>query len=163
ERAALPLPSVLVLQEAWGVNDHLEDVTRRFAAAGYTALAPDLYAKDGARPAPLERDRMTALVAFVNTQPSAFFMDPSARAPALATLPDAERARIGESFEAIYANFGKTPFLEPTIAAARWLREECPKSRGRPVASVGFCMGGAYSALLACSDPELAGAVIFYG
>lgn len=34
---------VIVLQEWWGLNDHIKDVTDRFAAAGFTALAPDLY------------------------------------------------------------------------------------------------------------------------
>ena len=43
-RAALPLPSVVVIQEIFGVVEHIEDVTRRIAAAGYVALAPDLYA-----------------------------------------------------------------------------------------------------------------------
>lgn len=38
-----PLPGLIVLQEWWGVNEHIKDVTRRFAAAGYVALAPDLY------------------------------------------------------------------------------------------------------------------------
>jgi carboxymethylenebutenolidase len=34
---------VIVIQEYWGVNDHIKDVADRFAAAGFTALAPDLY------------------------------------------------------------------------------------------------------------------------
>ena len=38
-----PLPGLIVLQEWWGLNEHIKDVTRRFAAAGYVALAPDLY------------------------------------------------------------------------------------------------------------------------
>ncbi len=38
-----PAPGVIVIQEWWGLNDHIKDVTRRFAAAGYVALAPDLY------------------------------------------------------------------------------------------------------------------------
>ena len=53
ERAQGPLPGVLVIQEAWGVDAHIEDVTRRFAAAGYLALAPDLFSEGGKRPAPL--------------------------------------------------------------------------------------------------------------
>lgn len=36
-------PGLLVLQEWWGLVDHIKDVTDRFAAAGYVALAPDLY------------------------------------------------------------------------------------------------------------------------
>lgn len=38
-----PFPAVLVIQEWWGLNEHIMDVTRRFAEQGYLALAPDLY------------------------------------------------------------------------------------------------------------------------
>ncbi len=34
---------VIVIQEWWGLNDHVKEVAERFAAAGYLALAPDLY------------------------------------------------------------------------------------------------------------------------
>ena len=36
-------PGVLVLQEIFGVNSHIRSVTERFAEAGYTALAPDVF------------------------------------------------------------------------------------------------------------------------
>ncbi len=36
-------PAVIVLQEWWGLNEHIMDVTRRIANEGYVALAPDLY------------------------------------------------------------------------------------------------------------------------
>ena len=36
-------PGVVVVQEWWGLDDHIKDVTRRFAAQGYVALAPDLF------------------------------------------------------------------------------------------------------------------------
>jgi carboxymethylenebutenolidase len=36
-------PGVVVIQEWWGLVPHIEDVCDRFAAAGFTALAPDLY------------------------------------------------------------------------------------------------------------------------
>jgi carboxymethylenebutenolidase len=36
-------PGVLVIQEWWGLVPHIEDVCDRFAAEGFTALAPDLY------------------------------------------------------------------------------------------------------------------------
>jgi carboxymethylenebutenolidase len=39
-------PGVVVIQEWWGLNQHIKDVVERFAAAGYTALAPDLYHGD---------------------------------------------------------------------------------------------------------------------
>jgi len=36
-------PGVIVLQEWWGLVDHMKDVCDRFATAGFVALAPDLY------------------------------------------------------------------------------------------------------------------------
>ena len=36
-------PGVIVIQEWWGLVPHIQDVADRFAAAGFTALAPDLY------------------------------------------------------------------------------------------------------------------------
>ena len=36
-------PGVLVLQEWWGLVGHIKNVCDRFAAAGFSALAPDLY------------------------------------------------------------------------------------------------------------------------
>jgi carboxymethylenebutenolidase len=38
-----PFPGVVVIQEWWGLNDHIKDVTERFAQEGFVALAPDLY------------------------------------------------------------------------------------------------------------------------
>ena len=36
-------PGLIVLQEWWGVDDHIRDVCQRFAAEGFVALAPDLF------------------------------------------------------------------------------------------------------------------------
>jgi carboxymethylenebutenolidase len=36
-------PGVVVIQEWWGLVQHIKDVTRRFAEQGYITLAPDLY------------------------------------------------------------------------------------------------------------------------
>ncbi len=38
-----PVPGVIVVQEWWGLDDHIKDVARRFAGEGFVALAPDLY------------------------------------------------------------------------------------------------------------------------
>lgn len=42
-----PRASVIVVQEWWGLNDHIRDVARRFAREGYFAIAPDLYSRQG--------------------------------------------------------------------------------------------------------------------
>ena len=36
-------PGLVVIQEFWGLNDHIKDVTRRLASEGFVALAPDMY------------------------------------------------------------------------------------------------------------------------
>ena len=42
-----PFPVVLVVQEIFGVHEHIKDVCRRFAKEGYVAVAPELYARQG--------------------------------------------------------------------------------------------------------------------
>lgn len=41
------LPVVLVVQEIFGVHEHIKDICRRFAKLGYLAIAPELYARQG--------------------------------------------------------------------------------------------------------------------
>jgi carboxymethylenebutenolidase len=41
------LPLVLVVQEVFGIHEHIRDICRRFAKLGYYAIAPSLYARYG--------------------------------------------------------------------------------------------------------------------
>jgi carboxymethylenebutenolidase len=163
DRAATPLPAIVVIQEAWGLSAHIEDVTRRFAQAGYVAFAPDLFAKNGARPEPLTRERITSFLDFFNKLPPGVWMDPAKRAAAMAELPEDERLRVDETMTTIFSNASSDAYLEPILAATEHLRTAYAPSRGAKVGAVGFCMGGRLSARTACDDPKLAGAVVFYG
>jgi carboxymethylenebutenolidase len=40
-------PVALVVQEIFGVHEHIKDICRRFAKAGYLAIAPEMYARQG--------------------------------------------------------------------------------------------------------------------
>ena len=42
-----PFPTVLVVQEVFGVHEWVKDICRRLAKAGYFAIAPELYARQG--------------------------------------------------------------------------------------------------------------------
>jgi carboxymethylenebutenolidase len=167
ERATKPLPAVLVLHEAWGVNEHIEDLTRRFARAGYAALAPDLYAAQGKRIAPLARERMGELLEFVNRVSSAVLLDEKRRNDELSKLPADVQQRLTETFGALFGGevgpmrLGK--HMPALLAATKFLREEHAPTRGQPVGSVGYCMGGGLSGLLAGHDPKLAVAIAYYG
>ncbi len=42
-----PFPVILVVQEIFGVHEHIKDICRRLAKLGYLAIAPELYARQG--------------------------------------------------------------------------------------------------------------------
>lgn len=115
-----PKAGILVIHEIWGLSDHIKDVTRRLAAQGYLAIAPDFYTRIGAPSLdPQNRDGMMKF---------------------LASLSDVQFVADGE-------------------AALSFL-----KGKGvQKVGSVGFCMGGLYSYLLAAKSDQLSAAVDFYG
>lgn len=46
-RGGGPFPVVLVVQEIFGVHEHIRDVCRRLAKQGYLAVAPELYVRQG--------------------------------------------------------------------------------------------------------------------
>lgn len=109
-------PGVVVLQEWWGLNDNIKGIADRFAAAGYTALAPDLYHGVVTR----EPDEAGKLLMALNVPQAALDMR----------------------------------------GAIEYLRD----LTGKPVGTIGFCMGGALSLFAACDNPAaVAAAVDFYG
>ena len=164
--AAPPMPGVVVIQEVGGVNGQIEDVTRRIAAAGYVALAPDLFAVNGTRPPAFTGERIGKTFDFMRRLPPGSMMDPSAREAALAKLPDIERQQITETFGSIFGSAAPDrmqSMVGPLRSAVRYLRTERPETQQQPVGCVGFCMGGGLSALLACEEPELSAAAVYYG
>lgn len=165
ERATAPLPAIVVIQEIWGVDTHIQDVTRRFASAGYAALAPDLYAEGGTRPDVLSPARIAAAQQLMNGLAPAAWMDPAARETALLTLPEPHQNDVRATLASLFGGLaiGVERFVPSLLAATRFLRYECDATRGQRIGCVGFCMGGGLSALLACRDPEMAAAVVFYG
>jgi carboxymethylenebutenolidase len=164
EKTSAPLPAIIVIQEAWGVNEHIEDVTRRFAAAGYAALAPDLFAVGGVRPVALSRERIEKAMKFMRQLPPAAMGNPAARDAELAKLPESDRKEIGETFGQLFGGPGRLAGYIPRLReAVRHLRTTQKETKAQKVACVGFCMGGGLSALLACEEPEISGAAVFYG
>ncbi len=64
-------PVVLVVQEIFGVHEHIKDICRRFAKAGYLAVAPEMYARQG------DVSKLTAIndiIPIVNKVPDAQVM-----------------------------------------------------------------------------------------
>lgn len=158
-----PQPAVIVIQEIWGVDEHIQEVADRLALAGYTVAAPDLFASDGSGEA-AAAERVKEAKRFLNTVPPSAWRDREARGAELAKYPEDQRKRINETLDVILSAGSRMQAYEAHVAAtAGYLRNDCAYSAGQGVASVGFCLGGALSARLAIRDPLLRGAVIFYG
>ena len=156
-----PLPGIIVIQEVWGVDAHIQDMTERFAMAGYVAMAPDLYSHGG-RPSSLEEEPIIAVRNFLDTLPPSAWGNPSERDAAIDRLPPDDGRRIRETLGNIFnPSRPMAQYVGDLRAAAEYLRGDL--SKGRSVGSVGYCLGGALSVRLACADPALKGAVIYYG
>ena len=77
-----PHPAVIVIQEWWGLDDHIKSIADRFAAEGFVALAPDLYhgafatEPDEARKLVMNMNRqqaitdLTGALAYLQSQPN---------------------------------------------------------------------------------------------
>lgn len=154
------LPGILVIQEIWGVDEHIRDVTERLARAGYLVLAPDLYAW-GERPPELAPERIQGAKRFLDTIPPQQWGDREARARALGALPAAEREQTAATLDGLFEardEEWQTPLLDRMLAQLR----EDEYCDGR-VACVGFCMGGTLAGRLASRAPGPDGAAVFYG
>ena len=46
-QGAGPFPTIIVIEEIFGVHEHIKDLCRRLAKTGYLAIAPELYARQG--------------------------------------------------------------------------------------------------------------------
>ena len=162
-----PTPGVVVVQEVWGVDGHIRDVTERFATAGYVALAPDLYSTGGGRPEALGAERVEEAKAFLNSLPPDRWMavlgDEAQRAEALGRLPAGRGGQVGETLGTLFGGATEVGRHLPVLQAAVSYLHTHPACGGRAVGSVGFCMGGGLSAQLACSEPALSAAVVYYG
>ncbi|WP_323096303.1 dienelactone hydrolase family protein [Intrasporangium sp. YIM S08009] len=137
-----PRGAVVVVQEIWGLTDHITGVADRFAAEGYVAVAPDLLAHVG-----LTAEIGSRIFALNNS---------ASEQERLAAQPQLREAT--------------TPARQPEFAA--WavpaLRAVVDALAGEPgidgrVGVVGFCFGGTYAFALAAADERVRAAVPFYG
>ena len=85
-------PAVIVVQEWWGVDDHIKDVASRFAAAGYFAVAPDLYSRQGHK---VTKDPNVAGELMGNLRQEDGIQDLLSTIDWVKTQPGANAARIG--------------------------------------------------------------------
>ena len=122
-----PRGAVIVIQEAFGLNDHIREVTRRVAEEGYHTLAPALFHRAGGGTAPYD-DFEQVLPLFEGLTDDGILMDVDAARDHLAAagFPDRQVGLVGFCFG------GRVSFL---VAVRR-----------RLAAAVGFYGGGIVNA-----------------
>lgn len=152
-------PSLIVVHEIWGLDDHIRDVARRFADAGFVALAPDLYT--GTWREAMQPDRIMAGMKFLREAPPEVQRDPSTLGPLLDARPPEEAAAL-RTLMRVMTPGQRASFAHDLRGAVRFLRGLPQVDAGR-VACLGFCMGGGITAQLSTIEPDLWAAVIFYG
>jgi carboxymethylenebutenolidase len=156
-----PLPAVLVIQEIWGPDEHIQDIARRLATAGYVALAPDLYSR-GERPEALKPERINEMKRFMETVPVEAWHSQEVMQRQLAA-EGAERAgRIQETMGRLFGPRDTEGMVKDLTAWLDYLGD-APESRGMPVGTTGYCMGGQLSFLLATRDQRPRVALVYYG
>jgi len=142
EPSGSPRGAIILIQEIWGLVDHIRDIADRFAAQGYLVLAPDLLSTAGITPEVGQR------LADARTSD-----DPEVR--------NAEQPILREAFTAAFSPEFATDAVATLKTVVDQLENE-PGIDGR-IAVVGFCFGGTYSFALAAADPRIKAAVPFYG
>lgn len=85
-------PAIIVVQEWWGLSDHIKDIARRYAAEGYVAIAPDLYSRLGHA---LTTDAGEAGKLMNSLKQEDGLKDLNATVAYLKSVPEVDGARIG--------------------------------------------------------------------
>lgn len=109
-------PAIIIVQEWWGLVEHIKDIARRFAAEGYLAIAPDLYSRLG-HAVTTDSNEAGALMNRLSQEDG--LKDLRATLLYLKTVPEVDAARIGVAgfcMGGFYALM--LPCLSPDIKAA---------------------------------------------
>ena len=90
-----PHPAVVVIQEIWGVNSHLQSVADRLPSLGYVGIAPAMYHREGRMTIGLHEEFDTALSRMDNCTDANILADVRATVDYLQAQPFVQGNRIG--------------------------------------------------------------------
>ena len=90
-------PAVVVIQEIFGVNEHIRDITERFAQEGYVAIAPAIYQRQapGFEVGYDDEDVKLGREHKVQTKADELISDVQATISYLYNLPEVKKGRVG--------------------------------------------------------------------
>jgi carboxymethylenebutenolidase len=109
-------PAVIVVQEWWGLTDHIKDIAMRCAAEGYVAIAPDLYSRLGYA---LTTDAGEAGKLMNTLKQEDGLKDLNATVAYLKSVPEVDGTRIGVTGFCMGGSYAlMLPCVNPAIKAA---------------------------------------------
>ncbi len=158
EKVQGKMPAILVIQEIWGVDEHIMDLARRYASAGYIAAAPDLYS-NGGKDESRSAGRITELKDFLDRVPMSVIMNPDDRRKAIEKEPEVKAKRLSKTMDSIFSGRDMEGMVKALEDAVSVLRSDYGATS---VGTVGYCMGGSLSFRMSMSK-NVAGSVVYYG
>lgn len=130
---------LIVIEEVWGLTDHIKSVADRYAAEGYWVLSPELLAETD-----IKKHAATLMLNLFNPE---------------------KRSETQPKLRELMAPMNEPQFAPKTVnrlhACFDYLYDK-PETE-KHVSITGFCFGGSYSYQLAVAEPRLKAAVPFYG
>ena len=130
--------AVIVIEEIWGLTDHIKDICDRVAAEGYLVASPNLLAE-------------TNIEEMVSDELAESLFDPQ------------RRSAVQPQLRAIMAPIQAPDFAQGATAKLQATYDYLAAKLGDNIAVIGFCFGGTYTFQLAMTEPKLKAAIPFYG
>ena len=151
-----PQPAIIVVHEAWGLNDQIKGVANRYAEQGYVSIAPHLFSR--------EKDLLTEqaiekAMMHIWKIPLEKRGDPDAVQSLIRSLPENDQKVVNYFFTG--RENAEKIMAQDLLCCINYLKNEEavePESLG----ITGFCLGGGLTYQLATMYPFKA-AVPFYG
>lgn len=134
-----PKGGLIVIEEVWGLTDHIKDIADRYAKEGYYVISPELLSE-----LHIEEHANTLMLDMFNPE---------------------KRNEAQPKVRELMAPINEPGFAEKTVGRLKvvfdylYAKPEVKQS----VSITGFCFGGSYSFALAMVEPRLKAAVPFYG
>jgi carboxymethylenebutenolidase len=133
-------PGLIIIHEIWGLDAHVKDVADRFAAQGYSVLAPNLFHN-----LPFDGKISNTLLDEM--------MDPATK--------DEAQKKIREVMAPISSpEYAQAALAELKACVDYLVADEHANGK---IAVLGFCFGGTYAFHLVAQDSRITAAVPFYG
>jgi carboxymethylenebutenolidase len=149
-------PAIIVIHEAYGLNEQIRGVARRIAAEGFVVLAPHLFARNGEI---MNEKNIERAMTRMWSIPQEKRLDPNAIQELMITMPETER-KVVEIFFFGRESMEKQMAKDLTNCVDYLTQQSFVKSDKLGI--TGFCLGGGLTYQLSTMH-SFAASVPFYG